>query len=490
MQRQIETIVSAALHSRQVRHVRQKPAWAGLLAASCLLSQLAHAVILEDIRVKSHLGQPFRAQIAFQAESDDQVDSSCVRVLPIEQSTASLPFSNTRIQVESRGNGQGRIRLSTLQGITEPVLRFAVQLNCGGGQLTREYTVLIDPAELAQLVDEPDETPAPINTNRETVVRQPGVSAKPAKQRPPMPPRQAAAQTAQLRIAQTEVPTLQMDSAPMTQGFQLRISETLDPQFLNRPPLSEAERKRRQVLLQTMAADDATADMLRLNNQITSLEKQLSALRQQLDTGNAKSAPSTVSRHPSAPQLAHDSPHNHWPVWVDYLLWMLLLGGMGGVAYLVYLYRARHLADRDLATNVDATDQAPPSQASDDLAQRAAEKAATAHAEGRDVNIEHDDIIIVNDHERWLIEEAQIFLKQGWHDQAISLLAEEVQRNPYQLDIWLMLFEIFQRDNDRAKFAEYAERFETLVKGLPIWRTICDMGRAIDPENPLYLQIG
>ncbi|WP_033375649.1 type IV pilus assembly protein FimV [Leeia oryzae] len=91
-----------------------------------------------------------------------------------------------------------------------------------------------------------------------------------------------------------------------------------------------------------------------------------------------------------------------------------------------------------------------------------------------------DASIVVDDAERWAVEEAQVFLSHGWNEHAISLLREEIDKNPYHLDLWLMLFEIYKKQKMAAPFAALAERFKEIAFGLPIWDKVSEMQAEMD----------
>ncbi|WP_137935889.1 hypothetical protein [Chitinivorax sp. B] len=460
---------------------------------TALLVASSHALVLEDIRVRSYLGQPFRAQIQFHSEADDIVEPRCVKLIPLDVGGGTLPIANSQIQITDRPGG-GIIRIHTRQAINEPVLQFAVQLDCGSGQLTREYTILIDPEEMAPSI-EPAESPAMavaprgpsgdrVVSNVQTELPPQGRPSRTTPRRKPTATPSAAKPNdqPQLHISPTTfLNNFKPDGSDIDFGIQLQFSKELGT---TRPGARENNTSRD--LARAMQSDDQTAAILQLEHQIGQLEKQLAALRAQMQTMPSTppaAGPATPLQTEPSTATTSTMPSRS-PAWLNYLFWALLGGVILGLVAWLYRYRSRHMTEEETSVVLETSSAGDEKPAMSDIAQRAAQKAALA--DGLDFDSAKEDAIIVNDHERWLIEEAQIFLKQGWRDQAINLLDEEVTRNPYQLDIWLMLFEIFQKDKDKSGFAAHAERFKALVRGLPIWRTIREMGATIDPENPLY----
>ena len=167
--------------------------------------------------------------------------------------------------------------------------------------------------------------------------------------------------------------------------------------------------------------------------------------------------------------------------WTDYLIWALVAAVTLGFGYMLWLYRGQHADALGLPDIFDehGNDTAARNQP---ISRRLVNRPASDAEPNSPDNAE----IVVPEKDRWAIEEAQILIAQGWREQAVSLLVEQIESNPYQLDIWLMLFEIHQKAGNREAFAVLAERFRSIAKGLPVWNTIRQMGAAMDPDNPLY----
>ncbi|HJV05770.1 MAG TPA: FimV/HubP family polar landmark protein [Chromobacteriaceae bacterium] len=127
--------------------------------AKLKLSVLAVAMVcsahvwagLGKISVKSHLGDPFRADILLSGVRGADLDGARVgladintfRDLNVDYSgiLSSLRFSLVR------GANGAAIRVSSSAPINEPYLRFVVEARTSAGRSVREYTVLLDPAD-------------------------------------------------------------------------------------------------------------------------------------------------------------------------------------------------------------------------------------------------------------------------------------------------------------------------------------------------------
>src|SRR6202521_4630504 len=125
----------------------------GALAAGGLLSLntlSATAAGLGRINVLSALGQPLQAEIELVAVQKGELGSLSARVAsPDAFRDAKIEyshlFSNVRISVEKRVNGQPYLRVVTTQSVEEPFLDILVELTSASGRLLREFPILLDP---------------------------------------------------------------------------------------------------------------------------------------------------------------------------------------------------------------------------------------------------------------------------------------------------------------------------------------------------------
>ncbi|MFV8835592.1 FimV/HubP family polar landmark protein [Aquisalimonas sp. APHAB1-3] len=86
------------------------------------------------------------------------------------------------------------------------------------------------------------------------------------------------------------------------------------------------------------------------------------------------------------------------------------------------------------------------------------------------------------------LEEAEINLAYGRHDQAKNLLTTAVAEDPERKDLRLKLLEAHSLSGDRPAFEADAQALFGLVDGDtdPVWQRVSEMGREIAPENPLF----
>ena len=144
------------------------------VASAVLLSSAAHAAGLGKLTVLSALGQPLRAEIELTTSAGEDPASMAVKLAnPEAFRAANIEFNpallSLRFAVEDRG-GRQVIRVSSTQPLNEPFVDMLLELTWNNGRLVREYTFLLDPAELrttqpAQVAAAPQGQPAAPRTS-------------------------------------------------------------------------------------------------------------------------------------------------------------------------------------------------------------------------------------------------------------------------------------------------------------------------------------
>lgn len=122
------------------------------VASSLFALSSAHATGLGKLTVLSALGQPLRAEIELTSPAKDEVDSLVPKLASQEAfKQANIDFNaallSLRFAIEQRGANYV-IRISSAQPMNEPFVDMLVEMNSSNGKLVREYTFLLDPAEL------------------------------------------------------------------------------------------------------------------------------------------------------------------------------------------------------------------------------------------------------------------------------------------------------------------------------------------------------
>ena len=177
------------------------------VASAVLLSSAASAAGLGKLTVLSALGQPLRAEIELTTTAGEDASSLAVKLASPEAfRAANIEFNpallSLRFNVEQRA-GRQIIRVTSTQPLNEPFVDMLLELSWNNGRLVREYTFLLDPAELRAT--------QPAQAAAET--------ARPAQPRAAAP--QAAPQAAPVAQAPQEQPRRETPAAaPASRGAQ------------------------------------------------------------------------------------------------------------------------------------------------------------------------------------------------------------------------------------------------------------------------------
>jgi pilus assembly protein FimV len=125
---------------------------AAAVASAVLLTSTAHAAGLGRLTVLSALGQPLRAEIELTSVSSEEANGLVAKLAnPDAFRAANIDFNpalmSLRFAVEQR-SGRQIVRITSNQPMNEPFVDMLLELSWNSGRLVREYTFLLDPAEL------------------------------------------------------------------------------------------------------------------------------------------------------------------------------------------------------------------------------------------------------------------------------------------------------------------------------------------------------
>lgn len=86
------------------------------------------------------------------------------------------------------------------------------------------------------------------------------------------------------------------------------------------------------------------------------------------------------------------------------------------------------------------------------------------------------------------IAEAEVYMAYGRDAQAEEILKEAISKNPDRHETRVKLLEIYAARRNTSAFASVAGELYAALgdKSSPLWDKACEMGRSIDPTNPLY----
>ncbi|MHB1084631.1 MAG: FimV/HubP family polar landmark protein [Thiobacillus sp.] len=86
------------------------------------------------------------------------------------------------------------------------------------------------------------------------------------------------------------------------------------------------------------------------------------------------------------------------------------------------------------------------------------------------------------------IAEAEVYMAYGRDVQAEEILKEAISKEPDRHEIRVKLLEIYAARHNTTAFESVAGELYAALgsKSSPLWDKACEMGRSIDPTNPLY----
>ncbi len=158
--------------------------------ATALLFSNASAAGLGKLTVLSSLGQPLRAEIELTSVSKDEVGALSAKLASAEAfRQASIDYNSAlmslRFAVEQRGERQF-IRVSSAQPLNEPFVDMLLELTGPNGRIIREYTFLLDPADL-RVTQSAQVAPAPVPEPSVVRMPQPAAPSEPVQHAVPAP---------------------------------------------------------------------------------------------------------------------------------------------------------------------------------------------------------------------------------------------------------------------------------------------------------------
>ncbi len=125
-----------------------------LLALFLVSPMWVYALGLGDIKLRSSLEEPFDAEIELTSASKSVLESLQVKLASSEDFSrvGIKPVAAVNLlsfEVVKKPDGSSAIHITTPEPVHDPYLNFLIEANWGRGRVLREYTVLLDPPELA-----------------------------------------------------------------------------------------------------------------------------------------------------------------------------------------------------------------------------------------------------------------------------------------------------------------------------------------------------
>jgi hypothetical protein len=388
------------------------------------LPNVGAALTLGELRVDSPIGEPLRASIPFVADAGDAVGPECVSL------TRPPPEVDPRSEFLSRASIQFPVHASEIvirspARYHEPVLRVRLVVTCGGMNLVRDFTALLDP---------------------------PGDARRVERAAPPAP------------APRTEAPLPMTSPAPR----KLVVAPFAEPKDTAAVKAAPSEERAATVLECERAAQDAHAQLdrcLKLRTKVEELEGDVRNLQSSLHI-----APPAMAAEPrkSADALSGLSLQD----------WLTILAA-GLVAFIGILTLKRKRQPLPEANGAAARQTLPPWLEKERRSGRTYSETKPKDA------LKPGAAETPSDVDMLLLEARRLMV----HDRALSaikLLDDYILSNPAESRPWMMRFVLLGARKMTREFAIAARQFKELNPEPELWANVCALGREVDPGNPLY----
>jgi pilus assembly protein FimV len=197
--------------------VRNKLAMA-VLALSVLQANVASALGLGNLAVKSALNQPLNAEIKLLDLGD--LDAGQIRIQlgsPDDFQRAAVErdyfLTNLKFTVDLDGHGGGVVHISTREPVVEPYLNFVIEARWPNGRVLREFAVLLDPPTF--------------NANRAAAPVAPAASGAPAAPRPQRAPEPPTVTTEAAPAPAPATAGMALPAAKKDGEYRIQVYDTL-----------------------------------------------------------------------------------------------------------------------------------------------------------------------------------------------------------------------------------------------------------------------
>lgn len=426
--------------------------WTGAaLLLACLTLQDAWGLALGQARVRSTLGEPLRASIDLPALSAEEAETLQV-VIPDAAAfqAADLEYrpalNNLVLQVERGPAGQAWLSLQGRQAVNDVYLDLLLQANWQGGQLTRRYSLLLNPASgTAAYPAEVQAMPATL-----PALQQAGGIPLPPAQPGPAASRGAPGES---RPGQPQPRTLSAQ-APAPGSSAAALPASASPATATVAPAAPDQVGTGQAA--AAGAQNATP----------------------ADLATAATMPSAPTRPIQPRPAAEGQSQASWlerltqPAWLGAAA--LLLACLAG---LLVWQRKRQAASQwstaadDSSTPPAEADLAQPPQGAASLP--GAPAVASAPAADAATTVEIDPVV-----------EANVYLAYGHVQQAEEVLRDAVRTRPDALGPRLKLLEMAVQRNDRPGSAQLLADIADLTGSSGTeWSRACEMLAQLPPER-------
>lgn len=195
----------------------------GLVASMAMLPSNAMALALGRLNTLSHMGERLNVEIDIPELASGELQGLRASIAPPDLFQASgMEFSpslvGADVSLQKRPDGRYFFRVSTPNAINDPFVNLVIVVNWPSGRIVRDYSLLLDPAEVGKAA--PAVTATPTLANNTAVVSAPApIAAVPAPvtASPKVTNNRPAAQ--KTTVARTDSSKIKSDTVNVVKGM-------------------------------------------------------------------------------------------------------------------------------------------------------------------------------------------------------------------------------------------------------------------------------
>ena len=504
-----------ASNDRTSRRAARLALGASLLVPA-VLGQLAHAVVLGSVQLRSNLGQPLVAEVELLDVDADSLRAGLAAPGVHAQHGFQAPHLLGRVDVRMVQKRDGRrvLRLTSERAVNEPTLELLLQAEDRSGGIVRYVPLLLDPAPpLSAQASARDEEAAPGQAESLAAVapapsgRRAAAADRATSAAPPSRRTRAAAGD-ESSVARSPAATRRAAAAPRRAAPTAAAEHTAMPAsaaLADRPAALAVDTSAASASATAPGASSASAAAPATPVIAGGADHASHAAAPVAATPAQPAAPAEAAALPAsgtpAAQPASTTPAARRapetmappmaaPSWLGDSAWLLAPAGLLAGGLLALGWRRRQ---RGRATDAPALDPVRDSQlfapAGESRAPLLADK--PPHGRPRHGPIRHSSIFSSSAFEMMEdvdpLAEADVYIAYGRSDHARAILEEALRVHPERAALHLKLLAILHERRDALAFAHHARALaELTARRGPDWQQAAAMGQRLDPGNPLY----